>query len=91
MSLLGQSELSGTVQLTQCITQLVPQIYAMNFCPEKEALFDKTDEAIKSAVDEHIAELKEELRAAKKKGKADTAEVLTEFRFFEAYRERYFS
>lgn len=91
VSLLNQSELSGTATLAQCITQLVSQIYAMNFCPEKEELFDKTDEAIKSAVDEHIAELKEELRAAKKDGKADTAEISTELRFFEAYREKYFS
>ena len=90
VSLLNQSDLSGTAQLAQCITQLVSQIYAMNFCPEKEELFDKTDAAIKSAVDEYIAELKDELHAAKMDG-TNTAEVSTELKFFESYREKYFS
>ena len=91
VSLLGQSELSGTATLAQCVTQLVSQIYGMNFCPEKEELFDKTDEAIKSAVDEHIKELKEALRAAKRDDKSDAGEIALELKFFEAYRERYFS
>lgn len=91
VSLLGQSELSGTATLAQCVTQLVSQIYGMNFCPEKEELFDKTDEAIKSAVDEHIKELKEALRAAKRDDKSDAGEIALELKFFEAYRDRYFS
>ena len=91
VSLLGQSELSGTATLAQCVTQLVSQIYGMNFCPEKEELFDKTDEAIKSAVDEHIKELKEVLRAARRDEKSDAGEIALELKFFEAYRERYFS
>lgn len=91
VSLLGQSELSGTAALAQCVTQLVSQIYGMNFCPEKEELFDKTDEAIKSAVDEHIKELKEALRAAKRDDKSDAGEIALELKFFEVYRERYFS
>ena len=91
VSLLGQSELSGTATLAQCVTQLVSQIYGMNFCPVKEELFDKTDEAIKSAVDEHIKELKEALRAAKRDDKSDAGEIALELKFFEAYRDRYFS
>ena len=91
VSLLGQSELSGTATLAQCVTQLVSQIYGMNFCPEKEELFDKTDEAIKFAVDEHIKELKEVLRAAKRDDKSDAGEIALELKFFEAYRDRYFS
>ena len=91
VSLLGQSELSGTATLAQCITQIVSQIYGMNFCPEKEELFDKTDEAIKSAVDEHIKELKEALRAARRDDKSDAGEIALELKFFEAYRDRYFS
>ena len=91
VSLLGQSELSGTATLMQCVTQLVSQIYEMNFCPKKEELFDKTDEAIKSAVDEHIKELKEALRAAKRDDKSDAGEIALELKFFEAYRDRYFS
>lgn len=91
VSLLGQSELSGTATLAQCVTQLVSQIYGMNFCPEKEELFDKTDEAIKSAIDEHIKELKEVLRAAKRDDRSDAGEIALELKFFEAYRERYFS
>ncbi|MFR7566093.1 MAG: helix-turn-helix domain-containing protein [Oscillospiraceae bacterium] len=91
VSLLGQSELSGTATLAQCVTQLVSQIYGMNFCPEKEELFDKTDEAIKSAVDEHIKELKEALRTAKRDDKSDAGEIALELKFFEAYRDRYFS
>lgn len=91
VSLLNQSELSGTATLAQCVTQLVSQIYGMNFCPEKEELFDKTDEAIKSAVDEHIKELKEALRAAKRDDKSDAGEIALELKFFEAYRDRYFS
>ena len=91
VSLLNQSELSGTATLAQCVTQLVSQIYGMNFCPEKEELFDKTDEAIKSAVDEHIKELKEALRAAKRDDKSDAREIALELKFFETYRDRYFS
>lgn len=91
VSLLNQSELSGTATLAQCVTQLVSQIYGMNFCPEKEELFDKTDEAIKSAIDEHIKELKEVLRAAKRDDKSDAGEIALELKFFEAYRDRYFS
>ena len=91
VSLLNQSELSGTATLAQCVTQLVSQIYGMNFCPEKEELFDKTDEAIKSAVDEHIKELKEALRAAKRDDKSDAGEIALELKFFETYRDRYFS
>lgn len=91
VSLLNQSELSGTATLAQCVTQLVSQIYGMNFCPEKEELFDKTDEAIKSAVEEHIKELKEGLRAAKRDDKSDAGEIALELKFFEAYRDRYFS
>ena len=91
VSLLNQSELSGTATLAQCVTQLVSQIYGMNFCPEKEELFDKTDEAIKSAVDEHIKELKEALRTAKRDDKSDAGEIALELKFFEAYRDRYFS
>lgn len=91
VSLLGQSELSGTATLAQCVTQLVSQIYGMNFCPEKEELFDKTDEAIKSAVDEHIKELKEVHRAARRDDKSDAGEIALELKFFVAYRDRYFS
>ena len=91
VSLLNQSELSGTATLAQCVTQLVSQIYGMDFCPEKEELFDKTDEAIKSAVDEHIKELKEVLRAARRDEKSDTGEIALELKFFEVYRDRYFS
>ena len=91
VSLLNQSELSGTATLAQCVTQLVSQIYGMDFCPEKEELFDKTDEAIKSAVDEHIKELKEVLRAARRDEKSDTGEIALELKFFEIYRDRYFS
>lgn len=91
VSLLNQSELSGTATLAQCVTQLVSQIYGMNFCPEKEELFDKTDEAIKSAVDEHIKELKEAFRAARRDDKSDAVEIALELKFFEAYRDRYFS
>lgn len=91
VSLLGQSELSGTATLAQCVTQLVSQIYGMDFCPEKEELFDKTDEAIKSAVDEHIKELKEVLRAARRDEKSDAGEIALELKFFEVYRDRYFS
>lgn len=91
VSLLGQSELSGTATLAQCVTQLVSQIYGMNFCPEKEELFDKTDEAIKSAIDEHIKELKEVLRAAKRDDRFDAGEIALELKFFETYRDRYFS
>ena len=83
VSLLNQSELSGTATLAQCVTQLVSQIYGMNFCPEKEELFDKTDEAIKSAV--------EALRAAKRDDKSDAGEIALELKFFETYRDRYFS
>lgn len=91
VSLLNQSELSGTATLAQCVTQLVSQIYGMDFCPEKEELFDKADEAIKSAVDEHIKELKEVLRAARRDEKSDTGEIALELKFFEVYRDRYFS
>ena len=91
VSLLNQSELSGTATLAQCVTQLVSQIYGMDFCPEKEELVDKTDEAIKSAVDEHIKELKEVLRAARRDEKSDTGEIALELKFFEIYRDRYFS
>lgn len=91
VSLLNQSELSGTATLAQCVTQLVSQIYGMDFCPEKEELFDKTDEAIKSAVDEHIKELKEVLRAARRDEKSDAGEIALELKFFEVYRDRYFS
>ena len=45
----------------------------------------------RSAVDEHIKELKEALRAVKRDDKSDAGEIALELKFFEAYRERYFS